>query len=68
MLCGDLVETVRNRHEIFCWGLSGQKFLIAVVQYDADHIMMASFCSILTPAYQRHNNDVESGGFLENEK
>ena len=38
---------------------------VAVVQYDAACIMIAS---LLTPAYQRHNNDVESGGFLENKK
>ena len=68
MLCGELVETVRNRHKTSRWGLSGQKFLITVMQYDSAHIMMASFCCRLTPAYQRHNNDVESGGFLENEK
>ena len=67
-LCSELVEAVRNGHETFCWGLSGQKFLIAVFQYDAACIMMASFCRILTPAYQRHNNNVESGGFLENKK
>ena len=67
-LCSELVEAVRNGHETSHLGLSGQKVLIAVVQYDSACIMMASFCRILTPAYQRHNNDVESGGFLENEK
>ena len=31
-----------NRYETSCWGLYGQKFLIAVVQYDAA-CMMAPF-------------------------